>query len=69
MIVRPVAVHEWDVVAWLWPDFRHDLAVAGGGLSYADGRDRHGWLDEHPRADGTGWAETAGSPDHWIRTS
>ncbi|HEY0952027.1 GNAT family N-acetyltransferase [Nocardioides sp.] len=54
-VVRPVADSEWGIVAWLWQDFRHDLGAIVGGFPYADGRYRHEWLDEHPRADGAGY--------------
>jgi predicted acetyltransferase len=53
--VRPVADDQWDVVAWLWQDFRHDVAPVVGGLPYADGRYQHAGLDGHPRADGAGY--------------
>jgi predicted acetyltransferase len=53
--VRPVADDQWDIVAWLWQDFRHDLGVIVNGFPYADGRYQHAWLDEHPRPDGAGY--------------
>lgn len=55
MIVRPVAADQWDVVAWLWQDFRHDLGTVVHGFPYADGRYQHALLDEHPRPDGAGY--------------
>ena len=55
MTVLPVADDQWDIVAWLWQDFRHDLAPAVDGFPYADGRYRHEWLDEYPRPDGAGY--------------
>ncbi|KQW52521.1 hypothetical protein ASC77_24400 [Nocardioides sp. Root1257] len=55
MIVRPVADHEWQIVAWLWQDFRHDLGTVVNGFPYADGRYQHAWLDEYPRPDGVGY--------------
>lgn len=55
MTVLPVADDQWDVVAWLWQAFRHDLSEVVGGLPYADGRYQHAWLDEHPRPDGAGY--------------
>lgn len=55
MIVRPVADHEWEIVSWLWQDFRHDLGTVVGGFPYADGRYQHAWLDEYPRVDGVGY--------------
>lgn len=42
--VRPVADDEWDVLAWLWQCFKHDLALIVGGLPYADGRYQTGGL-------------------------
>lgn len=54
-VVRPVAHDEWEIVAWLWQDFRHDLGRVVGGFPYADGRYQHAWLDEHPRPDGAGY--------------
>jgi predicted acetyltransferase len=53
--VRPVADDQWDIVAWLWQDFRHDLGAAVNGFPYADGRYQHAWLDEYPRPDGAGY--------------
>lgn len=61
--VRPVADDQWDVVAWLWQDFRHDLGVVVNGFPYADGRYQHGWLDEYPRADGAGYLVWAPHPN------
>lgn len=54
-MLRPVADDQWDVVAWLWQDFRHDLATAVDGFPYADGRYRHEWLDAHPAPDRHGY--------------
>jgi predicted acetyltransferase len=53
--VRPVADDQWDVVAWLWQDYRHDLGTTVQGFPYADGRYQHALLDSHPRADGAGY--------------
>lgn len=53
--VRPVADDQWDVVAWLWQLFRHDLAVVVGALPYTDGRYQHAWLDPLPAADAAGY--------------
>ncbi|KRF15423.1 hypothetical protein ASG90_12045 [Nocardioides sp. Soil797] len=53
--VKPVADDQWDIVAWLWQDFRHDLGTVVNGFPYADGRYQHAWLDEYPRADGAGY--------------
>jgi hypothetical protein len=36
--IRPVEAHQWEIVAWLWQLFRHDLAVVVNGLPYEDGR-------------------------------
>lgn len=48
LVVAPVSHEEWPVVAWLWQDFRHDLAAVSGGFPLADGRYRHEWLDQYP---------------------
>lgn len=53
--VRPVADEEWGILAWLWQDFRHDLASVTHGFPYADGRYQHAWLDEYPKDDGAGY--------------
>lgn len=53
--VRPIAPNQWSIVAWLWQDFRHDLAPVVHGFPYADGRYRHSRLDEYPAADRTGY--------------
>lgn len=37
-VVHPVAPEQWEIVAWLWQCFRHDLALIVSGLPYADGR-------------------------------
>lgn len=55
MIVAPVADDQWDVVAWLWQDFRHDLGTIVHGFPYADGRYQHAGLDGFPRPDGAGY--------------
>ncbi|CAN5475669.1 hypothetical protein BH11ACT8_BH11ACT8_06200 [soil metagenome] len=55
MDIRPVADDQWDVVAWLWQLFRHDVATVVGGLPYADGRYRHAWLDPLPHDDAAGY--------------
>lgn len=38
MEIRPARDTDWDVIAWLWQCFRHDLAGVVSGLPYADGR-------------------------------
>lgn len=53
--VRPVADDEWDVVAWLWQLYRHDLATIVHELPYADGRYQHAWLDPLPDPDAAGY--------------
>jgi hypothetical protein len=35
--VRAVSDDVWNVLAWLWQCFRHDLAMIVTGLPYADG--------------------------------
>jgi predicted acetyltransferase len=53
--VRPVADGEWEVVAWLWQCFRHDLARIVSALPYADGRYQTRGLPERPSPDVTGY--------------
>jgi predicted acetyltransferase len=53
--VRPVAGDEWQVVAWLWQLFRHDLAEIVHGLPYGDGRYQAAPLASFPSADGAGY--------------
>lgn len=55
MDVRPVADDEWDLVAWLWQLFRHDLAPVVGSYPRADGRYKHAALDEFPGPGRWGW--------------
>lgn len=61
--VRPVADDQWSIVAWLWQDFRHDLAPVVNGFPYADGRYRHEWLDTYPAADRCGYLAWAPHPN------
>jgi predicted acetyltransferase len=53
--VRPVLDGQWDVVAWLWQLFRHDLATVVNGLPYADGRYQAAALERFPSPDGAGY--------------
>ena len=53
--IRPVADDQWDIVAWLWQLFRHDLATVVGGLPYADGRYQARQLAGYPSRDGAGY--------------
>lgn len=53
--VRPVGDDEWDVVAWLWQCFRHDLALIVGGFPYANGRYQTRGLPSGPSEDVTGY--------------
>jgi hypothetical protein len=46
--IRPVGSDEWDVVAWLWQCFRHDLAMIVSARPYPDGRYQTRELLEHP---------------------
>ncbi len=64
MIIRPVAEDQWSIVAWLYQDFRHDLASVVNGFPYSDGRYRHEWLDEYPAADRFGYLVWAPHPNH-----
>jgi predicted acetyltransferase len=61
--VRPVDHDQWSIVAWLWQDFRHDLAVVVNGFPYADGRYRHEWLAEYPAPDRCGYLAWAPHPN------
>jgi predicted acetyltransferase len=62
--IRPVSGEaEWETVAWLWQDFRHDLAPIVNGFPYSDGRYRHEWLDEYPADDRCGYLAWAPHPN------
>jgi predicted acetyltransferase len=61
--VRRVGDDQWPIVAWLWQDFRHDLAPVVDGFPYADGRYRHEWLDEYPAPDRCGYLAWAPHPN------
>lgn len=63
MIVRPVADDQWPVLAWLYQDFRHDLAPVVGGFPYADGRYQHALLDEYPGSGRLGYLAWAPHPN------
>lgn len=60
--IRPVDADQWQIVAWLWQDFRHDLGPVVQGFPYADGRYRHEWLDEYPAPDRAGYLAWAPHP-------
>jgi predicted acetyltransferase len=53
--VRPVLDDQWEIVAWLWQLFRHDLASVVNGLPYGDGRYQAAKLTEFPSPDGAGY--------------
>jgi predicted acetyltransferase len=53
--VRPVRDDQWEIVAWLWQLYRHDLALVVNGLPYADGRYQAARLKEFPSPDGAGY--------------
>lgn len=53
--VRPAGEDQWEVVAWLWQCFRHDLALTVSGLPYADGRYQARELSTYPSPDRTGY--------------
>lgn len=53
--VRPVGDRDWEVVAWLWQCFRHDLAETVSALPYSDGRYQTGGLPERPSPDVAGY--------------
>jgi len=61
--VRPVADDQWDVVAWLWQAFRHDLAPVLGSYPQPDGRYKHDRLTAYPAADRTGYLLWAPHPE------
>ena len=46
---------QWQIVAWLWQAFRHDLATIVNGLPYADGRYQARQLDRLPSPDAAGY--------------
>lgn len=54
-VIRPVADDQWQIVAWLWQAFRHDLAPIVNGLPYPDGRYQAAQLAAFPCADGIGY--------------
>lgn len=53
--IRPVANDQWEIVAWLWQLFRHDLAGIVNGLPYGDGRYQAARLTEFPSPDVAGY--------------
>ena len=53
--IRPVRDDQWEIVAWLWQLFRHDLATIVDGLPYADGRYQARKLEQLPSPDGVGY--------------
>lgn len=53
--VRPVADDQWQIVAWLWQLFRHDLAPIVSALPYAGGRYQAAPLAQFPSANGAGY--------------
>jgi hypothetical protein len=53
--IRPVSDDQWEIVAWLWQAFRHDLAPIVNGLPYADGRYQAADLLRFPSPDGAGY--------------
>jgi predicted acetyltransferase len=55
LTVRPVADDQWQIVAWLWQLFRHDLAPIVSGLPYADGRYQAAQLAQYPSPNGAGY--------------
>ena len=62
MSIRSVADDQWEIVAWLWQAFRHDLAPIVHGLPYADGRYQHRELDGYPGPDRAGYLAWAPHP-------
>lgn len=62
MTVRSVADDQWEIVAWLWQAFKHDLSPIVQALPYADGRYQHGDLDGYPGSDRAGYLAWAPHP-------
>jgi hypothetical protein len=60
--VSAVADDQWPIVAWLWQDFRHDVAPAVHGFPYADGRYQHALLDTYPGPDRAGYLAWSPQP-------
>jgi predicted acetyltransferase len=65
-VVRPVADDQWQIVAWLWQLFRHDLALIVNGLPYADGRYQAAQLARFPSANGAGYLAWRAHPKTGI---
>ncbi|MEP9361408.1 GNAT family N-acetyltransferase [Nocardioides sp. CN2-186] len=63
MTVRPVDDDQWEVVAWLWQAYRHDLSEVVHGFPYADGRYQHAGLDGYPRPDAVGYLDWRPHPN------
>ncbi len=61
--ILPVRDDQWEIVAWLWQAFRHDLADVVQGLPYADGRYNHALLDQYPAADRAGYLAWSPHPN------
>lgn len=59
----PVAQGQWDIIAWLWQAYRHDLATVVNGLPYADGRYQHRQLSRLPSAGSAGYIAWRPHPD------
>jgi predicted acetyltransferase len=53
--IRPVLDHQWEIIAWLWQLFRHDLATIVNAFPYADGRYQTAHLQPFPSPDGAGY--------------
>lgn len=53
--IAGVSDGQWEIVAWLWQAFRHDLALIVNGLPYADGRYQAAELSQYPSASGAGY--------------
>jgi predicted acetyltransferase len=53
--IEAVPDDQWEIVAWLWQAFRHDLAAIVNGLPYADGRYQAAELKNYPSANGAGY--------------
>lgn len=53
--VGAVSDDQWDIIAWLWQLYRHDLAEIVSGLPYGDGRYQAAELKRFPSPDHAGY--------------
>lgn len=53
--IESVSDDQWEIIAWLWQLFRHDLATIVRGFPYGDGRYQRAALARFPSSDGAGY--------------